>query len=131
VLAQNIIIAYYNGIRVQPGEEYHTTSWNYQIYVDWSNTDGSAFVDIPMECTDATIYRATLAHKANHSFTPNCQFIAVDHPRYWNLVLGQIINYKFRKFENSRFGRIPALKTINAIEKGAELFSHYKVHTNR
>ena len=26
-----------------------------------------------------------------------------------------------------RFGRIPALKTIKAVKKGDELFSHYKV----
>ena len=27
-------------------------------------------------------YKASLAHKANHSFTPNCRFTLFDHPRF-------------------------------------------------
>lgn len=99
------IISFYNGILVQPGEKYNTTNFNYQIYVDWSNTDGSAFVDVPNQCTDVSVYRSSLAHKANHSFDPNCKFVAVDHPR---------------------FGRIPALQTLKDVKKDEELFSHYK-----
>ena len=57
-----------------------------QIYVDWKNTDNSPFVDLPNECADVTVYTASLAHKANHSFVPNCQFVAVDHPRYERIV---------------------------------------------
>ena len=34
-----------------------------------------------MECIDLDNYRASLAHKANHSFSPNCKFVAGDHPR--------------------------------------------------
>ena len=76
------LISYYNGIRVLPGESYSATSWNYQIYVDWENTDDSPFIDIPKECIDSFSYSASLAHKANHGFKPNCRFLAADHPRY-------------------------------------------------
>jgi hypothetical protein len=53
----------------------------FQIYVDWKNTDHSPFVDLPLECADINSYTASLGHKANHSFIPNCQFVAVQHPR--------------------------------------------------
>ena len=29
--------------------------------------------------------------------------------------------------DHPRFGRIPSLKTVKAVKKGEELFSHYKV----
>ena len=72
-----IIVSYYNGLRIEADQTYSPDNSNYQIYVDWANTDGSAYVDIPMQCIDYENYRASLAHKANHSFTPNCKFIAV------------------------------------------------------
>ena len=100
--------------------------------VDWSNTEGSPYVDIPMECIDLDNYRASLAHKANHSFSPNCKFVSVDHPRYTilqqirhQICIFYIMIFCFKK--NYRFGRIPALKTLVPIPRYAELFSHYKV----
>ena len=80
-IPEKTIISYYNGIRLLPGESYTTTSCNYQIYVDWSNTDESPYIDIPKECVDASIYCASLSHKANHGFKPNCRYVPADHPR--------------------------------------------------
>ena len=79
-IPEKTIIAYYNGIRVLPGESYTTTSAHYQIYVDWVNTDDSPYIDIPKECVDANSYCASLAHKANHGFKPNCRYSPADHP---------------------------------------------------
>jgi len=107
-LPKDTIVAYYNGLHIEPKETYSSPSCDYQIYVDWANTEGSPYVDIPIECIDLDNYRASLAHKANHSFSPNCKFVAVDHPR---------------------FGRIPSLKTLETIPRYAELFSHYKYDT--
>lgn len=76
-LPNGMIISYYNGLKIQAEEDYRPDNYNYQIYVDWTNTDGSAYVDIPNICIEYENYRASLAHKANHSFTPNCKFIAV------------------------------------------------------
>jgi len=102
------VIAYYNGVRVEPGQKYSANNCDYQIYVDWGDTDRSAFVDVPQKCADAGVYHASLAHKANHSFQPNCRFVPVEHPR---------------------FGRIPALFTLEAVPAGMELFAHYKYDT--
>ena len=124
-LPPDTIVSYYNGLHIEPWEDYSPSSYNYQIYVDWKNTEGSAYVDIPMECIDLSGYSASLAHKANHSFSPNCKFISVDHPRYHINLHQQIKRDTNDLFK--RFGRIPALKTIAAISRDAELFVHYKV----
>jgi len=107
-IPKNTVISYYNGVRVLPGESYTSSSYSYQIYVDWVNTDDSPFIDIPAGCVDIANYLASLAHKANHSFNPNCRFVASDHPR---------------------FGRVPSLQTIKDVKKGEELMSHYKYDT--
>ncbi len=104
-LPEGRVVSFYNGVRVRPGEAYSPDNLDYQIYVDWSNTDNSPFMDVPRACTDVSRYCATLGHKANHSFRPNCCYVVVDHPR---------------------FGRIPALKTLQAVERDEELFAHYK-----
>ena len=80
-LPANTIISYYNGLLIEADENYSSSNHNYQIYVDWSNTETSPYIDIPNECIDLSSYRASLAHKANHSFKPNCKFVSVDHPR--------------------------------------------------
>ena len=99
------IVAYYNGLRVRPGDAYDAKEANYQIYVDWLDTDNSPYVDIPIAAIEFSAYRASLAHKANHSFVPNCKYVAMAHPR---------------------FGRIPCLKTLKPVARGQELFAHYK-----
>ena len=80
-LPAETVISYYNGLHISPEEDYAASSCNYQIYVDWTNTEGSPYVDIPTECTNVHAYCASLAHKANHSFSPNCRFVSVHHPR--------------------------------------------------
>ncbi len=104
-LPEGRVVSFYNGVCVRPGESYSTDNLDYQIYVDWTDTDRSAFMDVPRACADVSSYRASLAHKANHSFRPNCCYVAVDHPR---------------------FGRIPALKTLRLVSRDEELFAHYK-----
>ena len=39
-------------------------------------------LDIPAWATSTAAYCASLAHKANHSFNPNCQFVVFDHPKF-------------------------------------------------
>ena len=51
-LPNGMIISYYNGLKIQAEEDYRPDNYNYQIYVDWTNTDGSAYVDIPNICIE-------------------------------------------------------------------------------
>ena len=56
-------------------------------------------------------YRATLAHKANHSFINyNCQYISLIHPR---------------------FGPISAIQSIKRISKGDEILTNYGYKTDQ
>ena len=45
-------------------------------------------------------YCATLAHKTNHSFQPNAQFVVFDHPK---------------------FGLIPSVSTTSDVRQGEEV----------
>ena len=49
-------------------------------------------------------YCASLAHKTNHSFIPNTEFVVFDHPRW---------------------GVIPCLASIHTIQMGEEIFVKY------
>ena len=53
----------------------------------------------------SSAYCATLAHKTNHSFLPNTQFLVFDHPK---------------------FGLIPCISTIADINKGEEVTRIYR-----
>ena len=48
-------------------------------------------LDIPERFVGVKSYRASLAHKANHSFAPNAKFVLFHHPR---------------------FGKVPALRSV-------------------
>lgn len=64
-----------------------------------------ATITIPVEMGSTDIYRATLGHKLNHQFEPNCAFGGV--------------------LDSPRFGFIRAFYTLRDIKKGEELFIHY------
>lgn len=61
-------------------------------------------IDIPVKFRDLKNYCASLAHKTNHSFIPNTEFVVFDHPRW---------------------GVIPCLASIHAIQEGEEIFVKY------
>ena len=51
-------------------------------------------------------YRASLGHKINHSFQPNCKWDQIIHPT---------------------FGRIPSVITLMDLKAGTELTCHYMI----
>ena len=50
------------------------------------------------------IFRASLAHKCNHSFEPNSEFVLSFHPR---------------------FGKVPSVKTLKSVKIGEEITVSY------
>ena len=110
----NTVVAFYNGTKARL-EDYEPDTWetnNYKIFDPDDMPDGT--IDIPvwaqvqLPCLSlshlshqtSSAYCATLAHKTNHSFLPNCQFLVFDHPK---------------------FGLVPCLSTIADISKGDEV----------
>lgn len=56
----------------------------YKIKIDSNNT---YYIDLPLEVgRDTGLYRASLGHKVNHSFTPNCRYRQMQHPRWGEIV---------------------------------------------
>ena len=99
------VLAFYNGTRISADSDDSDESWEecaYRIFID---PDSDERVDMPREFLDPQVYCATLGHKVNHSFQPNCNFDVFDHPR---------------------FGRIPAIVSAYALTAGTELFAYYR-----
>ena len=82
-LAKGAMVAFYNGVRlpyrVGVKEEWATSG--YKIYINADYESGER-MDIPEECQSLDHYCATLGHKLNHSFRPNCEEWFIDHPRF-------------------------------------------------
>jgi len=75
LLQKDTLVALYNGVKEPPSL---TQRWSdYRVKVN-----GDFDIDIPEDMRNVTSYCASLAHKANHSFAPNCRWGRVDHPRF-------------------------------------------------
>jgi len=74
------LVAFYNGIRLNSSsilmEERYGRS-DYRIRLN-ANRD----LDIPKGYESSSKYCATLAHKINHTFSPNAEWTLFEHPRF-------------------------------------------------
>ena len=66
--------------------------------------DENFFIDFPPEQARLTVYCASLGHKVNHSFSPNCVFGTINHPRW---------------------GRVRTVVTRELVRAGQELLVDY------
>ena len=66
-------------------------------------------MDIPKDFISLSNYHASLGHKINHSFKPNCKWDVIHHPV---------------------FGRIPKIITLCEVEPETELTCHYMIDMN-
>lgn len=64
-------MAFYNGLRL-PGLEPEDADWEDRGYRIMIGED--ARMDIPEAERSTSVYRASLGHKIQHSFSPNCEF---------------------------------------------------------
>lgn len=113
-IPEGTLFGYYNGIILGPDDSdpyIGKNSTGYSIMIDsqkpWlPKTRESDHMDILPKYQSSLDYSSTLAHKLNHSFSPNCEWADAQHPCY---------------------GRIPAARTISQVNKGDELFIHYMI----
>ena len=98
-LPANTIVSFYNGIRMGPQEVVPGEGRDYAIVVEWEEM-------VPAYHSTAN-YTATLTHKVNHSFVPNCRWSNMEHPCY---------------------GLTPAILTLQAVAQGEELTAHYHLN---
>ncbi|CAB4068287.1 SETD7 [Lepeophtheirus salmonis] len=98
------VVAFYYGKPVLNADLEDKDDWGKNAYKIFDPSRPNGTMDIPVEFRDIKNYCATLAHKTNHSFLPNAEFLSFDHPR---------------------FGVIPCLVTNHDVEAGEEIFVHY------
>ena len=103
-LEPNTIVAFYNGVRLTSLKAIDMPDWDDNAYRIFDPTRKDGTIDIPKEFIPLTNYCASLAHKTNHSFIPNAEFVVFDHPR---------------------FGLVPSILTTQDIDAGEEIFCHY------
>ena len=111
-LPPNTLAAVFNGYKVplggghDPAEGLDTAEERYErlAYNIHMPEDEHFFLDFPPNKADLTIYRASLGHKVNHSFLPNCKFGVMWHPRW---------------------GRVRTVVTTVEVDQGAELLVDY------
>ncbi|XP_066920719.1 histone-lysine N-methyltransferase SETD7-like [Clytia hemisphaerica] len=98
---------------IDAGKNVDSRDWKYND--NTISLDQEIVIDVPAEFSSTTSYKASLGHKANHSFTPNC---------------------KYDRFDNHpRFGRIKCIRTIQPVRAGDELtvaygYDHNKLETD-
>ncbi|CAM5140391.1 unnamed protein product [Natator depressus] len=95
------VMSFYNGVRITHQE---VDSRDWALNGNTIALDDETVIDVPEPYNHATKYCASLGHKANHSFTPNCIYDPFVHPR---------------------FGPIKCIRTIRAVEKDEELTVAY------
>merc|ERR1719150_1815621 len=100
------VLAFYNGIRRPRPEGDAAVDWDTEAnaYKIFDPTRAHGTVDIPPALRSLAAYTASLAHKTNHSFVPNCEFDEFHHPR---------------------FGLVPCLRALHDIGPGEEIFVWY------
>ena len=105
----NTVMAFYAGVKVfDENALFHenmTLNEAENVHKNFMSYSDVYTLDIPPGMDDIVKYRATLAHKAQHSFTPNVEFDYFEHPR---------------------FGHIRCLISNTFIKKGEEIFVNYE-----
>ncbi|XP_073511923.1 histone-lysine N-methyltransferase SETD7 isoform X2 [Phyllobates terribilis] len=95
------VMSFYNGVRITH-QEVDSRDWS--LNGNTISLDDETVIDVPDPYNKTTKYYASLGHKANHSFSPNCIYDTFVHPR---------------------FGHIKCIRTIAAVEKDEELTVAY------
>lgn len=95
------VMAFYNGMRITHSQ---VDGRDWALNGNTISLDEDTVIDVPQPFDQTEKYCASLGHKANHSFTPNCKYDPYVHPR---------------------FGPIKCIRTIRAVEKDEELTVAY------
>ncbi|KAM9375981.1 histone-lysine N-methyltransferase SETD7 [Pholidichthys leucotaenia] len=95
------VMAFYNGVRITHTE---VDSRDWALNGNTISVDEDTVIDVPPPWDQTDRYCASLGHKANHSFAPNCKYDTFVHPR---------------------FGPIKCIRTLTAVQKDDELTVAY------
>ncbi|KAL0974232.1 hypothetical protein UPYG_G00217470 [Umbra pygmaea] len=97
----DVVMAFYNGVRITHSE---VDGRDWSLNGNTISLDEDTVIDVPPPFHQTDRYCASLGHKANHSFTPNCKYDPFVHPR---------------------FGPIKCVRSIRQVQKNEELTVAY------
>lgn len=107
------LLAFYNGFRIPEDVDYTNELFAFdekkklqmKTYTIKLGEDEDFYLDMPLDAgLNRSIYGASFGHKVNHSFTPNCKYSTMHHPRW---------------------GKVVAVTSTKSISKDEELFCNY------
>ncbi|OBS81009.1 hypothetical protein A6R68_20782, partial [Neotoma lepida] len=96
--------ALYGNWSAEKGQPLGVDSRDWALNGNTLSLDEETVIDVPEPYNHVSKYCASLGHKANHSFTPNCVYDMFVHPR---------------------FGPIKCIRTLRAVEAEEELTVAY------
>ena len=105
-IPQDTFVCFYHGIYIEEGANSPQENCDYQIFIDWRAAPASPSLDILADAWSYQDYKASLGHKVNHSWRPNCQYAKFQHPVFGHTALG--------------------IRTIMKVDKGEELSTNYR-----
>lgn len=95
------VMCFYNGVRITHTE---VDSRDWSLNGNTISLDEDTVIDVPSPLDQIDKYCASLGHKGNHSFTPNCKYDPYIHPR---------------------FGPLKCIRTLREVRRGEELTVAY------
>eukprot|EP00092_Neocalanus_flemingeri_P005708 GFUD01006148.1.p1 GENE.GFUD01006148.1~~GFUD01006148.1.p1 ORF type:complete len:499 (+),score=146.27 GFUD01006148.1:42-1538(+) len=105
-IPQDTFVCFYHGIYIEEGKYSPQENCEYQIFLDWQAAPASPSLDILPDAWSYQDYKASLGHKVNHSWQPNCQYAKFYHPVFGHTALG--------------------IRTIRQVARGEELSTNYR-----
>ena len=93
----------------------------YKIKIDSNNT---YYIDLPLEVgRDTGLYRASLGHKVNHSFTPNCRCCRSAETD--DFIRDFEWYCRYRQMQHPRWGEIVGIFTTRTVKENEEFLCNY------
>ena len=105
-IPQDTFVCFYHGIYLEEGQNSPQENCEYQIFLDWDAAPASPSLDILPNAWSYKDYKASLGHKVNHSWQPNCQYAKLYHPVFGHTAMG--------------------IRTIRQVYRGEELSTNYR-----
>ena len=105
-IPQDTFVCFYHGIYLEEGQNSPQENCEYQIFLDWDAAPASPSLDILPNAWSYKDYKASLGHKVNHSWQPNCQYAKLYHPVFGHTAMG--------------------IRTIRQVHRGEELSTNYR-----
>ena len=130
------LVSFYNGLRMTAEEQSPNDGQDFAIVVEWEERrlpfpfpwlNVEDHMDLPPEYQSLDCYSATLAHKINHSFLPNCRYVFRIISKTLIPDCGGLMA-RWSNMSHPCYGLLPVLRTIEEVPAGRELTVHYQLN---